>query len=81
MRGWRCTAPDRRQEFYLRRLAFALLVGGAAHTLVCWLTLQWGFFRGGENAFWRLFAVIWGGPWPCSPSRRAAPTGACATRP
>ncbi|HCE39213.1 GGDEF domain-containing protein [Alloalcanivorax profundimaris] len=61
MRGWRCTAPDRRQEFYLRRLAFALLVGGAAHTLVCWLTLQWGFFRGGENAFWRLFAVIWGG--------------------
>lgn len=61
MRGWPGTTPDQRQEFYLRRLAFALLAGGLAHTLVCWLTLQWGFFRGGESAFWKLFAVIWGG--------------------
>tara|TARA_A100001391_G_scaffold150206_4_gene107725 strand:- start:8167 stop:9312 length:1146 start_codon:yes stop_codon:yes gene_type:complete len=60
MRGWPAE-PGERQDLYLRRLAFALLVGGGAHTLVCWLVLQWGFFRGGDSAFITVFAVIWGG--------------------
>ena len=57
MRGWPAE-PGERQDLYLRRLAFALLVGGGAHTLVCWLVLQWGFFRGGDSAFITVFAVI-----------------------
>lgn len=61
MQAWLSLTPDRRQARRLRRLAFALLVGGAAHTLVCWLILQWGFFHGGVGAFQRLFQVAWAG--------------------
>ena len=32
-----------------------------AHTLVCWLILQWGFFRGGATVFYALFGTIWAG--------------------
>ncbi|MBM7333683.1 sensor domain-containing diguanylate cyclase [Alloalcanivorax marinus] len=60
MRGWHAVSGER-QDLYLQRLAFALLVGGGAHTLVCWLILQWGFFRGGDAAFAALFLLIWGG--------------------
>lgn len=61
MQGWLSPVGDRRQARRLRRLAFALMVGGAAHTVVCWLILQWGFFHGDKNAFYPLFSVIWAG--------------------
>lgn len=58
MHGWLSFSSDRSQMLRLRRLAFALLAGGGAHALVCWLMLQWGFFRGGPAVFYPLFAVI-----------------------
>ena len=61
MRGWQATVAGDRQSRYRRRLAAALLMGGMAHTLVCWLLLQWGFFRGGETVFGLLFLMIWSG--------------------
>ncbi|MEP4525168.1 MAG: GGDEF domain-containing protein, partial [Alloalcanivorax venustensis] len=61
MHGRLATVTDRRQALRLRRLAFSLLMGGAAHTLVCWLILQWGFFRGGAAVFYPLFGTIWAG--------------------
>ena len=61
MHGRLATVTDRRQALRLRRLAFSLLMGGAAHTLVCWLILQWGFFRGGATVFYALFGTIWAG--------------------
>ncbi|MTI50340.1 MAG: GGDEF domain-containing protein [Alcanivorax sp.] len=61
MHGRLATVTDRRQALRLRRLAFSLLMGGAAHTLVCWLILQWGFFHGGARAFYALFGAIWAG--------------------
>mgnify|MGYP002413217551 FL=1 len=61
MHGRLATVTDRRQALRLRRLAFSLLMGGAAHTLVCWLILQWGFFRGGATVFYPLFGTIWAG--------------------
>ncbi|ASK34675.1 GGDEF domain-containing protein [Alloalcanivorax mobilis] len=61
MQGWLSLTLDRRQARRLSRLAFALLAGGTAHTLVCWLVLQWGFFRGDKDVFYPLFALIWCG--------------------
>lgn len=58
MHGKLSPAPDRRQVLRLRRLTFALLAGGGAHALVCWLMLQWGFFLGGPALFYPLFLVI-----------------------
>ena len=88
MHGRLATVTDRRQALRLRRLAFSLLMGGAAHTLVCWLILQWGFFRGGATVFYALFGTIWAGhlglllfartglnrrPWPDKEDGRRAP--------
>lgn len=58
MRAWLSLSSDRRQALRLRRLAFALLAGGTAHALVCWLMLQLGLFRGGAAVFYPLFAAI-----------------------
>ncbi|MDF1781476.1 MAG: GGDEF domain-containing protein [Alcanivoracaceae bacterium] len=37
------------------------LVGAVAHTAVCWLALQLDFFRGGEDLFYQIIALVWVG--------------------
>src|SRR5690606_19799355 len=51
--------PD--QARTVRRALFAMVAGGLAHTLACWIAAQLGFFRGGSDVFTRLFLVIWAG--------------------
>lgn len=58
MQGKLSPALDWHQTSRLRRLVVTLLAGGGAHALVCWLMLQWGYFRGGPALFYPLFAVI-----------------------
>lgn len=53
--------PVALQSQQLRRVRFAILAGGGAHTLLCWIALQLDFFRGGEFLFYSLFAGIWAG--------------------
>ena len=53
--------PAAMQGQRVRRVLFAILAGGGAHTLLCWITLQLDFFRGGDAVFYPLFAIIWGG--------------------
>ncbi|AFT71540.1 GGDEF domain protein [Alloalcanivorax dieselolei B5] len=48
-----------KQEF--RRLSLAALLGAGAHTLVCWLALQWGFFALSPEAFFLTFLALWFG--------------------
>jgi diguanylate cyclase (GGDEF)-like protein len=45
----------------LRPVFWILLLGGLGHTLVCWVTLQLDFFRGGWDTFSTLFAFFWTG--------------------
>ena len=42
--------PAALQSQRLRRVLFAILAGGSAHTLLCWIALQLDFFRGGSGA-------------------------------
>tara|TARA_Y100001934_G_scaffold118194_1_gene144674 strand:- start:3599 stop:4702 length:1104 start_codon:yes stop_codon:yes gene_type:complete len=53
--------PAALQAQRLRRVLFAILGGGSAHTLLCWIALQLDFFRGGSTLFYSLFAVLWVG--------------------
>ena len=53
--------PVSLQSQRLRRVLFAILAGGSAHTLLCWIALQLDFFRGGEALFYSLFAALWAG--------------------
>jgi len=53
--------PVAMQSQRLRRVLFAILAGGGAHTLLCWIALQLDFFRGGEVLFYSLFAGLWAG--------------------
>ena len=53
--------PVALQSQRLRRVLFAILAGGSAHTLLCWIALQLDFFRGGEALFYSLFAALWAG--------------------
>ncbi|KAF0810324.1 diguanylate cyclase [Alcanivorax sp. S71-1-4] len=62
MQGWFITGgADPDQARTVRRVLFAMVAGGLAHTLVCWIAAQLDFFRGGSDVFTRLFLVIWGG--------------------
>ena len=62
MQGWSITSEgDSDQGRILRRVLFAIVAGGMAHTLVCWIAAQLDFFRGGGNAFAQLFTLIWSG--------------------
>jgi|TARA_Y100000589_G_scaffold42801_1_gene35878 diguanylate cyclase (GGDEF)-like protein len=53
--------PAALQSQRLRRVLFAILAGGSAHTLLCWIALQLDFFRGGSALFYGMFAAIWVG--------------------
>ena len=53
--------PAALQSQRLRRVLFAILAGGSAHTLLCWIALQLDFFRGGSSLFYALFGAIWVG--------------------
>ncbi|MCG8394175.1 MAG: diguanylate cyclase [Pseudomonadales bacterium] len=53
--------PAALQAQRLRRVLFAILAGGSAHTLLCWIALQLDFFRGGESLFYGIFAALWAG--------------------
>jgi diguanylate cyclase (GGDEF)-like protein len=53
--------PVALQSQRLRRVLSAILAGGGAHTLLCWIALQLDFFRGGEALFYSIFAVLWAG--------------------
>lgn len=50
---------EAQQAQQVRRVLFALLGGGGAHTLFCWVALQLDFFRGGSDLFYPLFALLW----------------------
>lgn len=45
----------------VRRVLFAIVMGGSAHTLLCWIALQLDFFRGGDSLFVMVFSIIWTG--------------------
>ncbi|EKF73767.1 diguanylate cyclase [Alcanivorax hongdengensis A-11-3] len=49
------------QSQRLRRVLFAVLAGGGAHSLLCWIALQLDFFRGTPALFYGLFALLWAG--------------------
>ncbi len=51
--------PAALQAQRLRRVLFAILGGGSAHTLLCWIALQLDFFRGGAPLFYAMFGVLW----------------------
>ena len=53
--------PAALQSQRLSRVLFAILAGGSAHTLLCWISLQLDFFRGGSSLFYVLFGAIWVG--------------------
>ncbi len=53
--------PAALQSQRVRRVLFAIVMGGSAHTLLCWIALQLDFFRGGDSLFAALFAIIWAG--------------------
>jgi diguanylate cyclase (GGDEF)-like protein len=42
-----------------RWLCFTLLAGGVVCTLICWLALQFDFFRGTSAVFEQVFGIIW----------------------
>lgn len=46
---------------HFRRVLFAMLAGGGAHTLLCWVALQLGFYRGGGATFYGVFGIAWAG--------------------
>ncbi|MCK0155177.1 GGDEF domain-containing protein [Alcanivorax sp. S6407] len=53
--------PATLQSQRVRRVLFAIVMGGSAHTLLCWIALQLDFFRGGDALFISLFSIIWAG--------------------
>ncbi|WP_290522625.1 GGDEF domain-containing protein [Alcanivorax sp.] len=53
--------PATLQSQRVRRVLFAIVMGGSAHTLLCWIALQLDFFRGGDALFAVLFSIIWAG--------------------
>ncbi|MCK0538277.1 GGDEF domain-containing protein [Alcanivorax quisquiliarum] len=63
MQGWffNTGLQDSEQARIVRRVLFALVAGGLAHTLVCWIAAQLGFFRGSNAVFFGLFLAIWSG--------------------
>lgn len=50
-----------KQGEVLRRVLFATVVIGLAHTLLCFIVLQLDFYRSNGLSFTQLFAMIWAG--------------------
>lgn len=57
------TRDDKPEETLVstRWLGFTLLAGGVVCTFICWLALQFDFFRGDATVFYGLFSIIWAG--------------------
>ena len=49
---------DPKQVLRLKRTLLAI-AGGVVHTFLCWLFLQWNFFRATEREFFYLFGLFW----------------------
>ncbi|MCB2190261.1 MAG: GGDEF domain-containing protein [Deltaproteobacteria bacterium] len=49
---------DPKQELRLKRTLYAI-AGGAVHTFLCWVFLQWNFFRATPQEFFYLFGFFW----------------------
>jgi len=52
---------DMMQQVVRRSPMLGSLLGALAHTAVCWLALQLDFFRGGEDLFYQIIALVWSG--------------------
>ena len=52
---------DMMQQVVRRSPMLGSLLGALAHTAVCWLALQLDFFRGGEDLFYKIIALVWSG--------------------
>lgn len=52
---------DMMQQVARRSPMLGSLLGALAHTAVCWLALQLDFFRGGEDLFYQIIALVWSG--------------------
>lgn len=52
---------DMMQQVVRRSPMLGSLLGALAHTAVCWLALQLDFFRGGEELFYQIIALVWSG--------------------
>lgn len=52
---------DMMQQVARRSPMLGSLLGALAHTAVCWLALQLDFFRGGEDLFYKIIALVWSG--------------------